>query len=469
MTTTTRGRVLVTGATGYVGSRLVPRLIAAGWRVRAFGRSLAKLRARPWAADPAVELAEGDVTDAAGLDRALEGCSAAYYLVHAMGAAGAFEEADAAGARAFAAAARRAGVARIVYLGGLGDAKASSLSPHLRSRQEVGRLLATEGVPVTELRAGVILGSGSASFEILRYLVDRLPVMITPRWVSTPAQPIAIRDVLAHLVDCLDEPRTAGRVLEIGGPEVMTYRHLMEIYAEEAGLRRRLVVPVPVLTPRLSSYWIHLVTPAPASLARPLAEGLRNPVVIRDGAARELLPRTLLTPREAIRSALDPAQREAPERRWTDATGRAPAAWGYAGDARWTGGTALRDAREVHVEAAPPDAWTAIARLAAPRVWRVGDAEPRHRMRLVSEKDVHGRRLLDFEVAPEGSGSRVRQVATFLPRGLAGLVSWRALLPLRRLALRRTLASVAREARALAAGRAGESSSASQPIRAPTR
>jgi len=275
-------KVLVTGATGYVGGRLVPLLLERGWRVRAAVRSPEKLRGRPWAGHPNLEAAAADVLDRESLCRAADGCSAAFYLVHSMNDRSQdFAEQDRLAARNMLEAADRAGVGRILYLGGLGD-DGRGLSEHLRSRHEVARILASGGVPVTHLRAGMILGSGSASFEILRYLVERLPVMITPRWVETPCQPIAIRDVLRYLAGCLENRETAGETLDIGGPEVLTYRRLMEIFAEEAGLRRRLIVPVPVLTPRLSAYWIHLVTPVHASIAQPLARGLSIPVVCRD-------------------------------------------------------------------------------------------------------------------------------------------------------------------------------------------
>jgi uncharacterized protein YbjT (DUF2867 family) len=248
-----RAPVLVTGATGYVGGRLVPRLLEAGYRVRCVARSATKLAARPWANDPRVQIVEADLADADATATALQGCPAAYYLVHSMVATGpSYAEADRRLAESFATAAARAGVGRIIYLGGLGE-QGPGLSEHLASRREVERVLAAGPVPITVLRAAMIIGAGSASFEILRYLVERLPVMITPRWVTTSSQPIAIANVLAYLVACLAVPATIGRTLDIGGPEVVTYLQLMRIMAEERGLRRRLVIPVPVLTPRLSS------------------------------------------------------------------------------------------------------------------------------------------------------------------------------------------------------------------------
>lgn len=274
--------IAVTGATGYIGGRLVPRLLEAGCRVRCLVRSPMKLRDRHWAAHPHLEIVAVDLADAGSTRSALRDCSAAYYLVHSMISAGKdYAAHDLMLARSFAAAAREAGVVRILYLGGLGET-GPGLSEHLSSRREVEAALQSAGVPVTVFRAAMIIGSGSASFEILRYLVERLPVMVTPRWVSTPCQPIAVRNVIHYLAAALDTPQTAGQTFDIGGPEVLTYREIMDIMGEELGVGRRLILPVPVLTPRLSSYWIHLVTPLHHSIARPLAEGLRNPVVCRD-------------------------------------------------------------------------------------------------------------------------------------------------------------------------------------------
>ena len=296
-------RIAIAGATGYIGGRLAPQLLEAGYAVRCLVRSAGKLTGRVWTLDSRVEIREADLADAASLTGELQGCDAAFYLVHSMlSAAGDYAQRDQQLAQAFARAARDAGVGRIIYLGGLGET-GSNLSEHLSSRRDVERVLASTGVPVTVLRAAMIVGSGSASFEILRYLVERLPVMITPKWVNTPCQPIAVENVLAYLVGVLAVPETAGAAFDIGGTEVLCYSDIMRVMAEELGLPRRWIIPVPVLTPRLSSYWIHLVTPLSHKIAIPLAEGLKNPVVCRDGRIKQLVPQKLLNVRQAIHAA----------------------------------------------------------------------------------------------------------------------------------------------------------------------
>jgi len=313
-------RILVTGCTGYVGGRLVPRLVAAGHDVVCLVRDPARLAGRDWP----VTIRRGDVLDSAGLAPAMAGAEVAYYLVHAM-AAGArgFETRDDRAARAFGQAAREAGVGRIVYLGALG-ASDSQLSSHLASRQHVGDVLRAAGVPVTEFRAAVIIGSGSVSFEMIRYLTERLPVMVTPRWVTTRCQPIAIDDVLDYLARCLEEPASAGRTFEIGGPDIVTYGDMMRGYAAARGLRR-LLIAVPVLTPRLSSYWVDLVTPVPASYSHPLIEGLRSEVVVRDRSADQVFALRPMPYEAAVRRALDLTRTGRVETSWVDAQGPLPA------------------------------------------------------------------------------------------------------------------------------------------------
>lgn len=464
--------VLVTGATGYVGGRLVPLLLGAGYRVRALGRSLDKLRSRPWGHHPLLELVQGDVMDLASLRRATQGCWAAFYLVHSMTAAARdFPEADRQAARNMAEAAAEAGLDRIIYLGGLGGVDDPNLSEHLRSRHEVAWILQSGAVPTTFLRAAMILGSGGAAFEILRYLVDRLPVMITPRWVHTPVQPIAIRNVLTYLLGCLEQDETRGQTFDIGGPEVLTYRQLMDIYAEEAHLPRRLVIPVPVLTPRLSSYWIHLVTPIPASLAQPLAEGLANPVICQDNRIRDLIPQELLDCRQTIRLALQRIEQQRVETCWSDAGSLVPPEWVSCGDAPYAGGTILSLAYRIGLKATPEEVWQPIIRIGGQTGWyygdplwalrgwvdrllggsglrrgrrhptelRTGDAldffrvleiEPERRLLLVAEMKMPGEATLEFRLTPiPDGGTELTQTARFQPRGLAGIIYWYALDP----------------------------------------
>jgi uncharacterized protein YbjT (DUF2867 family) len=472
MTTIPSGKpVLVVGSTGYIGGRLVPRLLQAGYRVRALARSPKKLQGRQWAEDPHLQIVQGDVLDRASLTAAAAGCGVAYYLVHSMDSEVAdFALTDRAAAENMAHAADAAGLERLIYLGGLGE-EADELSDHLSSRAEVGGILRAGRVPVTVLRAAMIIGSGSASFEILRYLVERLPVMITPRWVNTPCQPIGVRNVLNYLVGCLRVPETVGQTFDIGQEEIVTYRRLMEIYAEEAGLRKRLILPVRVLTPRLSSLWIHLVMPVPVAIARPLVEGLRNRVVCRDQRIRELIPQELLDCRQAIRRALDRERQQQVESSWTDAGLIPPAEWSIPGDPAWAGGTVFEDARRVVLAGRPEQVWPAVVRIggstgwyAADRLWqlrgfldrlvggvgltrgrrsaedlRPGDAldfwrvvavdRPRVLL-LVAEMKLPGKAVLELRLEETEEGmTELRQTARFLPFGLAGILYWYGISP----------------------------------------
>lgn len=465
-------RVAVIGATGYVGGRLVPRLLEAGYAVRAVARSAVKLRGRPWGGHPNLEVAGADVHDRASLSAALRGVEVAYYLVHSMVPGQKdFASADRDAARHMAEAAAEQGVSRIIYLGGLGDEDDPDLSHHLRSRMETARVLAEGPVPVTFLRAAMILGSGSASFEIMRYLVDRLPVMVTPRWVRTLCQPIAITDVLGYLQGCLDAPQTAGQTYDIGGPDVLDYEQIFRIYAEEAGLRRRLVIPVPVFTPKLSSWWIHLVTPVPAALARPLAEGLRNEVVCHESRIAEVIPRQTLTVRQAIRRALDRVRQHEVETCWADAGELLPPEWLACGDAPYAGGTVLESNHKVVLACPPERVWKTIRGIGGVHGWyyaeplwmlrglvdrliggvglrrgrrdpedlRPGDAldfwrvtavEENSRLQLLAEMKLPGEAILQFSLTPtEDGGTELAQVARFLPRGLVGIAYWYSLYP----------------------------------------
>jgi uncharacterized protein YbjT (DUF2867 family) len=464
-----RPLALVTGATGYIGGRLVPELLAAGYRVRCLARSPGRLRDHPWAGE--AEVVRGDVTDSASVAEAMRGVDVAYYLVHAIGTGGDFEETDRRAARVFGERARTAGVRRVVYLGGLTPAGVPErdLSPHLRSRAEVGRILLDSGVPTTVLRAAVILGSGSASFEMLRYLTERLPVMVTPRWVRTRIQPIAVRDVLRVLVGSARMPDDVSRAFDIGGPDVLTYREMMTRYAAIAGLPRRVIVPVPVLTPRLSSLWVGLVTPVPASIARPLTESLRHEVVCREHDITRYVPDPPGRPigfDEAVRLALQRVRDAQVTTRWSSASVPGAPSDPLPTDPDWAGGSLYTDHRERTVAAPPEALWRVIEgiggdngwysfplawalrgwldRLAggvglrrgrrdAQRLrvgdsldfWRVEEIEPGRLLRLRAEMRLPGLAWLEMYAGTDAEGrTRYRQRALFHPHGLLGHAYW---------------------------------------------
>ncbi len=292
--------ILLTGGSGYIGGRLIPRLEGRGVHLRCLARNVEKLRP---SVEESTEIVEGDVLDLPTLERALEGVEIAYYLIHLMSGSKDFEKEDRQAATNFALAAKRAGVRRIIYLGGLGDDSLPDLSPHLRSRHEVGAILRNLGVPTIEFRASVVIGAGSLSFDLMKSLTDRLPVMICPKWLATPTQPIAVEDVLDYLMAAIDLPDQANRIFEIGGTDVVTYGDLIRIYAKLRGLRRYLI-SVPVLTPYLSGLWLAIVTPASFEVGRHLIEGLKNPTVVQDRSALEVFPIRPMRVREAVQRAL---------------------------------------------------------------------------------------------------------------------------------------------------------------------
>jgi len=464
--------IFVAGATGYIGGRLLPRLLEAGYPVVALARAPEKLRNRPWAQHNNLTIVKGDVLDPELLAQALAGCRAAYYLVHSMNPdVKDFSQTDRIAARNMAAAAASANLEQIIYLGGLGEEQAG-LSHHLQSRTEVGNILRQGPVPVTILRAAMIIGSGSASFEILRYLVDRLPVMITPRWVGTPCQPIGVRNVLHYLIGCLENPKVIGDTFDIGQPEVINYRKLMQVYAEEAGLPRRWIIPVPVLTPRLSSYWIHLVTPVPAAIARPLAEGLSNPVTCRENRLADLIPQELFDCRKAIRLALDRLKQHRVETSWTDSGEIHPAEWSISGDPAWAGGSIYTDSRKIILESSKEDIWPAVSSIGgevgyyyanwlwkirglmdrfcggvglcrgrrsdseiypgdAIDFWRVVVVNKPEELMLSAEMKLPGEAVLMFRLVQlDDQRTELQQIASFLPRGLLGILYWYAVMPL---------------------------------------
>ena len=368
--------ILVTGATGYVGGRLVPRLLASGYRVKAMARSLAKLKYRPWAQDPRVELSEGDILDPPSLKRAISGCGAVFYLIHdSHSQKHVLSETRHRAARNLAVAAAGADLKRIIYLAELGAEKEIQGRHHLHAKDAVAHILQSGPVPTTVLYAAFILGSGSASFEILRYLVDRMPVMLLPRWGNQTCQPIAIRNVLNYLTGCLENEQTTGKAFDIGGPEVLTFRELMEVYAEVAGLPRRLMIPGPFIPTGLSAFWIHLISPVPTTVTGPLTRGFRNPLVCTDqDTIRSLIPQELLTCREAIRLALERVQQERVETRWSDAGDLQSPEWTYCGDAAYAGGTILECGYRVHLRATPEEIWHTVSRIGGETGWLFGNA-----------------------------------------------------------------------------------------------
>ncbi|MCG5453162.1 SDR family oxidoreductase [Micromonospora hortensis] len=465
-------RCLVTGATGYIGGRLTPLLLADGHTVRCLARKAVRLRDVPWAS--AADIVEGDLSRPETLAAAFADVDVAYFLVHSLGRSD-FEAADRTAATNFAAAAQAAGVRRIVYLGGPEPASDAEVpSPHLRSRAEVGRILLGSGVPTAVLRAAVIIGSGSASFEMLRYLTERLPAMITPRWVRNRIQPIAVRDVLHYLSGCADLPAEVNRGFDVAGPDVLTFREMMQRYARVAGLRQRIIVPVRPLTPSLSSHWVGLITPVPNKIARPLVESLIHEAVAHEHDIARYIPDPpggLTGFDEAVALALAKVRDAQVETRWSTASGPDAPAEPLPTDPVWSGGTAYTDVRERAVDAPPAALWRVVEGVGGEHgwysfplawsirgwldrlvggvglrrgrrdphrlqvgealdFWRVEEIVPGELLRLRAEMRLPGRAWLEMRVVPADDGrSRYQQRAVFLPRGLPGHAYWKSVAP----------------------------------------
>lgn len=464
-------RVLVTGATGYIGGRLVPRLINAGYRVRVFVRNPEKLIDVPWANK--VEIVEGDLRDAASVAQAVVDIDVLYYLVHSMGAKGEFEQTERTAATNVATAALAAGVSRIVYLGGLHPD--GELSPHLRSRAEVGRILLESGVPTAALQAGVVIGSGSTSFEMVRHLTDVLPYMPAPQWVRNFIQPIAVRDVLYYLVECATLPHEVNRTFDIGGPNVLRYGQMMNGYALEAGLKQRPIAALPVLTPWLASQWVNLVTPIPRALAVPIIASLQYDCVVHEHDIENFIPDPEggLTPyRRSVRLALGNVRNGTVETSWLGAAVSDVPSNRLPSDPEWTGHTVYTDLRELHTTAPTDQVWRVIegiggdngwysfpiawavrgwldklvggvglrrGRLNAAHLnagdaldfWRVEELDRGRFLRLRAEMKVPGGAWLELSVTPDevNGGSQYRQRAVFFPQGLGGRLYWFSVLP----------------------------------------
>lgn len=463
-------RILVSGASGYIGSRLVPELLAKNYTVRVLVRDVAKIKDRPWFNE--VEVAAGDAYILEDVEKAMKTVDAAFFLLHALSPSKTFMDNERKLAYVFGEAALAANVKKIVYLGGLINKSDDPLSPHLKSRETTGTILRTSGVPTIELRAAVIIGSGSVSFEMLRYLTERLPVMTTPTWVRSKIQPISIRDVLRYLVTALELPEGTSRTFDIGGPEVLSYEKMMQQYARIAGVRKRIIIPVPVLSPGLSSHWVGVITPVPPTIAKPLVDSLKHDVVCLENDIKKYIPdppQGLLNFDESCAAALKKIKNHNIPSRWTDASTITSPAVPYPGDPSWSGGTLYTDYKEVEVNAPVATVWGVVSSIGGETGWfspmilwrirgfldrifggpglrrsrrepyslRVGDAldfyrvekyEPLHLLLLRAEMRLPGVAWLEFklETLPNGK-TKLIQKATYYPKGLAGILYWKSI------------------------------------------
>jgi len=477
-----RERVLVLGSTGYVGTRLVTSLLNYGYAVRASYRTPESLEYRPWVENPLLDVARTDVLDLPSLKEACTDCSAAFYLVHSMYRGSKFAETDREAAQNMIEASEDANLKRIIYLGGLGDEE-SRLSKHLRSRAEVRKILHSGSVPATTLRAAMILGAGSVSFEIMRHLVERLPAMVTPRWIHTKSQPISISNVLGYLIGVLEHPETANHVYDIGGPEVVSYLDLMKLYAQEARLTKRLVFPIPILTPKLSSYWISLITPVSSSIARPLVDGLKNEAICQNDIIRNIVPQRLLSSREAIRLSLLQIDQELSGTTKHIGPLHSQPEWRQAGDPEWARGFFYAQ-RSMLIDASSAQVWKMMIRVLGSRgwsygsilwslrgyldeilggpgmrnskgkashllpestidCWRVVRAFPETHLQLYSRMRSPAKIALDFLFRQiEQYRTKITLRIRHAPRGLPGFLMWYALYPIRRYLLESMLSAM---------------------------
>ena len=482
MDTCTQHPILVAGATGYVGGRLVPLLLKKGCRVRALTRNEEKVRSRPWGRHENLEIAVGNMHDVASVRRAAEGCSVIYYLIHSMEAQYTdFSEADRHAAYTMVRVLKGRKNCRLIYLSGLlpDDPYCST---HLRSRAEVAEILSLADAPVTTLRAAQIIGAGSASFEMLRWLTERLSIMLTPKWTHVRTQPISITDTLGYLTGVLDHPETAGQTYDIGGPDILRYADLINLYAAVAGLPKRVLIPFPLMSLGLSARWINLVTPIPYALARPLLEGMRNEVVCREHRIRDIIPQELTPIRTAIERALGHLRHQTVKSSWFDAGMPSVPEWVLSGDATHAWGSVYTDAYAVRLAASPPQVWRPIVQIGGTTgwysknilwklrgfmdtlmggpgtrrgrrsaenlyvgdgldFWRVLDIQPEKRLLLFTEMRLPGEGLLDLclhstdgesETEADNSGTDLVLTLRFRPRGLLGILYWYAVSPFHR-------------------------------------
>jgi uncharacterized protein YbjT (DUF2867 family) len=478
--------VLVTGASGYIGSRLIPALLHKGYQVRAMVRSRSRLACKTWADHPNLETVEADLLDRDSLVRAVLGCSTAYYLVHSMSSrVKDFAEADRRAAANMAGVAEQESLERIIYLSGLGEDD-PTLSKHLRSRTEVGKILHDSAVPTTILRAAVILGSGSASFELIRFLTERLPVMITPVWVRTMSQPIAVSNVVEYLVGCLEKPRTAGEVYDIGGPDVLSYEELFRIYAQVTGLPRRFVVKMPFLTPGILARCAEMITPVPAILSLPLIESMRNTVVCRDNRIRQVIPQNLLTCRQAMVRSMQILCRDRVQEPWKGDGSPNPPEWFTCGDIYYARGSILELSYRVVLQGTARDFWPMVQSIGGSRgwygtdflwsirgmldrlaggyglqqgrknhsslsvgelvdFWRVLECRPPNTLLLLAEMKMPGEAMLEFKIQDKQHRQvEVELTVRFLPKGLGGLLYWHLSRAVHNLVIRTMLVNMAR-------------------------
>ncbi|WP_291322607.1 SDR family oxidoreductase [Desulfonatronospira sp.] len=478
--------ILVTGATGYIGGRLIPILLEKGYMVRAVARSGGKLACRPWAGEPGVKTVVADMQDLLGLRRAARGCRAAFYLVHSMKSRTSDQEhEDKSAAVNMSRAASSEGLERIIYLSDLGE-DSREASRHLQLRAEVGRILQSGKVPVTILRSSVILGSGSAAFDLIRYLVQRMPVIPAPRWINTLSQPIAVQNVLQYLAGCLEKPQTSGKIYEIGGPEVLSYADLFKVYAREAGLKRRLIIRMPGLGSRILTYFAHLITPIPANMAETIIQSMKDKAVCRDQEIKALIPQDLLSCSQAVAAALNTVNRDEVQTCWMDAGHLEAPEWIMRGDVSYADSTVLEYAQKVEIRGTARELWPLLENIGGSRGWygmdflwrirgdmdrlvggpglrrgrrdqsrlMVGDAldfwrvlrsEPPYVLLLLSEMKLPGEAMLEFRLK-EVAQDRVElvQTARLLPHGPAGILYWYLTYPLHGLVFRSMLLNMAR-------------------------